>query len=117
VSSDGKYVRDIFYVEVGAETYTCLAEKLADDRTLAGQAFNFSNERPIAVVDFVRQILKIMDSDLEPDIRDEATNDIRCQYLDSKTARSPLEWSPRFDLDGGLNRTIAWYKSFLGSPS
>jgi CDP-glucose 4,6-dehydratase len=117
VRSDGSYIRDYFYVEDGAETYTNLAEKLANDRTLAGQAFNFSNETPIAVVELVRQILRIMDSDLEPDIRNEATNEIRCQYLDAQKARTVLGWSPKFGLNDGLNRTIAWYKSFLSSPS
>ena len=81
VRSDGQFVRDYFYVEDGAAAYTLSAERLAADRELAGEAFNFSNEQPINVIEVTNLILKLMQSDLEPDIRNEATNEIRHQYL------------------------------------
>src|SRR5438105_9610736 len=46
IRSDGQYVRDYFYVEDGAATYTLLVERLAQDRGLQGESFNFSNETP-----------------------------------------------------------------------
>lgn len=113
VRSDGQYVRDYFYVEDGAAAYMQLAEQLAADSTLAGEAFNFSNGAPITVSDLVERILVLMESDLEPDVRNEATNEIRRQYLSSAKARARLNWSPRFDLDAGLRRTIDWYRGFL----
>ena len=42
IRSDGQYIRDYFYVEDGAAAYTLLAEKLAENRGLRGEAFNFS---------------------------------------------------------------------------
>src|SRR5262249_53333569 len=45
IRSDGKYIRDYFYVRDAAEAYLKLAERLPDDR-LSGQAFNFGNEAP-----------------------------------------------------------------------
>ncbi len=51
---------------------------------------------------------------MKPDIRNEATNEIRHQYLSAEKARRMLDWKPLFDLDEGLRRTIAWYKEFLG---
>src|SRR5687768_8878812 len=44
IRSDGNYIRDYFYVEDGAAAYVLLAEKLAANSELRGQAFNFSNE-------------------------------------------------------------------------
>src|ERR1700686_2689334 len=44
VRSDGKYVRDYFYVEDGAAAYMLMGEKLAENPELQGLAFNFSNE-------------------------------------------------------------------------
>jgi CDP-glucose 4,6-dehydratase len=114
VRSDGQYVRDYFYVEDGAAAYTLLAERLAEDRTLRGQAFNFSNEAQVTVLDLVDQILRQMNSDLQPDVRNEATNEIRRQYLSAEKARRVLGWSPIFTLDEGLRRTVAWYEEFLG---
>lgn len=115
VRSDGDFVRDYFFVEDGAAAYTLLAEKLAADRTLAGEAFNFSNEAQVTVSAIVTKILEAMNSTLTPDIRNEATNEIRRQYLDASKARNSLGWSPMFTLDEGLARTIAWYRQFLSA--
>ena len=112
IRSDGLYVRDYFYVEDGAAAYLRLAECLAAAPELRGQAFNFSNELQVTVLDIVRRILSLMDSELEPDVRNEATNEIRHQYLDSAKARELLSWQPLFSLEEGLRRTIAWYRAF-----
>ena len=115
VRSDGQYVRDYFYVEDGAAAYTLLAERLADDRTLAGQAFNFSNETQVTVLELVERLLALMSSDLRPDVRNEATNEIRRQYLSAERARRVLGWSPLFTLEEGLARTIDWYRDFFAA--
>ena len=114
IRSDGQYVRDYFYIEDGAAAYMTLAERLAGDRSLCGQAFNFSNETPITVLALVEHILRLMESDLQPDIRNEASNEIRSQHLSAARARRVLSWQPLFSLDEGLQRTIAWYREFLG---
>jgi len=110
IRSDGKYVRDYFYVEDGAATYTLLVERLAQDRALQGESFNFSNETPTTVLALVEKILKEMGSDLEPEIRNEAVNEIREQYLSAAKARRMLQWKPVFTLDQGLRLTIDWYR-------
>jgi CDP-glucose 4,6-dehydratase len=113
IRSDGKYVRDYFYVEDGAAAYQLLAEELTNRPELRGQAFNFSNENQICVLELVRLILKKMGSDLEPEIQNQASNEIRHQYLSAERARSLLNWAPRFSLDEGLDRTIQWYREAL----
>jgi len=113
IRSDGKYVRDYFYVEDGAATYTLLVERLAQDRALQGESFNFSNETPTTVLALVEKILQAMGSDLEPEIRNEAVNEIREQYLSAAKARRMLQWKPEFSLDQGLRRTIDWYRAMF----
>lgn len=113
IRSDGNYVRDYFYVEDGAAAYMLLAEWLAENPDSRGQAFNFSNEERVSVIDLVHRILSAMDADLEPEIRNEATNEIREQYLGSEKARTVLGWRPLHSLDDGLRRTIEWYREFL----
>jgi CDP-glucose 4,6-dehydratase len=113
IRSDGRFVRDYFYVEDGAAAYMLLAERLASDRSLAGQAFNFSNEEPLTVVQLVDRISAVMDSGLEPDIRNEARHEILEQSLSAARARDGLGWRPLFSMDDGLSRTVEWYRSFL----
>lgn len=117
IRSDGSYIRDYFYVEDGAAAYILLAEKLAADPALRGQAFNFSNEIQVTVLALVRRILALMNSDLEPEIRGEASNEILHQYLSAERARRDLSWQPLFTLDEGLRATIAWYRDFLGEQA
>jgi CDP-glucose 4,6-dehydratase len=113
IRSDGKFIRDYFYVEDGANAYMTLAEALAANPGLKGEAFNFSNEIQVTVLDMVRKILHAMGSDLEPEVRNEASNEIVHQYLTAAKARRQLGWSPLFDLEAGLPATIDWYRGFL----
>ena len=115
IRSDGRYVRDYFYVEDGAAMYMHLAERLALDRSLIGEAFNFSNESRVTVLELVEKILAQMGTDLEPDIRNETPHEIREQYLSAAKARERLDWRPLFELGEGLQRTIGWYRDFLGA--
>jgi CDP-glucose 4,6-dehydratase len=113
IRSDGKYVRDYFYVEDGAAAYMLLAQRLTEDCKVRGEAYNFSNEAQISVSDLVDSILEKMRSTLKPEILNQASNEIRHQFLSAERARKELSWKPMFTLDQGLERTIAWYREAL----
>lgn len=117
IRSDGQYVRDYLYVEDAAAANILLAQRLSEDNALAGEAFNFSYESPLNALEMVRLILRLMESGLEPDIRNEAVSEIRRQYLSAAKARRILGWRPLFTLEGGLMRAIDWYSTLLGVGS
>jgi len=113
IRSDGSFIRDYFYVEDGAAAYMLLAENMAKNPGLRGEAFNFSNELQVTVLDLTHKILDLMGSDLEPEVRNEASNEIKHQYLSAAKARRMLDWEPLFTLESGLEKTIRWYTEFL----
>ncbi len=113
IRSDGSFVRDYFYVEDGAAAYMLLAEQMAGNPGLSGEAFNFSNELQVTVLELTQKILDVMGSDLTPDVRNEASNEIKHQYLSAAKARRMLDWEPLYTLDGALEKTIQWYTEFL----
>ena len=115
IRSDGSFVRDYFYVEDGAAAYLLLAEKMAENPHLRGEAFNFSNELQVTVLELTEKILSVMGSDLRPDVRNEASNEIKHQYLSAAKARRMLDWAPLYSLDGALEKTIAWYREYLSA--
>jgi CDP-glucose 4,6-dehydratase len=117
IRSDGSPVRDYFYVEDGAAAYITLAEVMASNPDLLGQAFNFSNEAEITVLEVTRLILRLMDSALEPDVRNDASNEIGYQALNAAKARETLGWRPMFNLEQAMGQTIDWYREFFADPS
>jgi CDP-glucose 4,6-dehydratase len=117
IRSDGQYIRDYFYVEDGAAAYMLLAERMAQNPALAGESFNFSIEIQITVLDLVERILGLMGSGLRPIVQNQATHEIRHQYLSAEKARRMLDWRPIFTLDEGLKRSVAWYTDFLAEKS
>lgn len=115
IRSDGTFVRDYFYLMDAAYAYLTVAERM-DDATLWGQAFNFSNELQISVLEMVRVLRELMDcSHIEPVVLGEASAEIPYQYLSAEKARRVLGWRPVYDLEHGLRETIDWYREFLSS--
>ena len=113
IRSDGAFLRDYFYVSDAVSAYLALAERMPDP-LLVGQSFNFGTETPISVLDLVRAITAQMGrQELAPKILNEATHEIREQYLDCSKARRVLDWQPRYTLEQGLEDTIAWYSRWL----
>jgi CDP-glucose 4,6-dehydratase len=113
IRSDGKYIRDYFYVRDAVNAYLLLAQNLPDE-ALVGQAFNFGHERPFSVLEIVDLLLKQMGkSDLTPQVLNQASNEIFEQYLDCTKAKTILGWQAEHDIESALNETIAWYREYF----
>jgi CDP-glucose 4,6-dehydratase len=104
VRSDGSPLRDYLYVQDAVSAYLALG-----DSDQVG-AFNFGTETPTSVIDLVRLVLRTMKSKLEPEVRNEASNEIAQQWLSSAKARKVLGWTAKYDLKRGLAETVAWYR-------
>jgi len=114
IRSDGTFIRDYVYVEDVVEAYTDLAQAL-DQPEIRGEAFNFSSESHVSVIEIVNAIRRLMGrEDLEPIILNEVRAEIKDQYLSSAKARKLLEWEARYTFEEGLRETIAWYQEYLG---
>lgn len=117
IRSDGTFIRDYFYVKDGVLAYLHLAEQM-DREEILGEAFNFSNELQISALEMVQKVLEVMGkSHIEPLILNQATNEIKHQYLSAAKARKLLNWEPTYSLDEALKETIDWYRDFLKSET
>ena len=113
IRSDGTFIRDYIFTLDAVEAYLLLAEKM-DDKGIQGQAFNFSNEIQMTVLEITQKILSLMNrEDLQPEILNVAKGEIKHQYLSAQKARDFLGWKPRYTLEKGLNETIRWYQGFF----
>lgn len=114
IRSDGSLIRDYFYVEDGAAAYMALAEGLAADPSLRGEAFNFSYELPLTVLQLVDLLQRRLGTNIPPEILGQANHEIPAQHLSARKARERLGWTPSFTLEEGMDRSIHWYRQFLG---
>ena len=113
IRSDGSPVRDYLYVEDVAAGVLALTKAIALNPTLKGEAFNFGGGERCSVIDLVTRILNLMGSHLQPDIRNEATNEISEQRVGAAKVRDALGWAACTSLDEGLRKTVAWYETHL----
>ncbi len=114
IRSNGKFIREFFYVKDAAKAYLRLAEKI-EELDLKGDPFNFGTDSPIVLLDLVEKIKKISGKEnAEIKILDIVKAEIKDQFLSSKKAREKLSWKPDYDLDNGIKETYEWYKEYFG---
>lgn len=114
IRSDGRSIRDYLYVRDAAQAFLHLAERLA---AAAPQgAYNFGLEQKSTVLEIVDRVLTIMRrKDLEPFVLNEASSEIREQYMSCEKARQLLDWAPAYSLDSGISEAINWYRDRVAS--
>jgi len=113
IRSDGKFIRDYVYVLDIVDAYLHLALE-TEKGQINGEAFNFSRDEPLSVMNIYTQICKTFnDLYVEPIILNSAKNEIKDQHLDSSKAKNILGWRSNFTLSQGLIETINWYKTNL----
>ena len=113
IRSNGKFIRDYIYVEDAVDAYMHMADA-ASSAGIPGEAYNFSRDEPISVLDIYRAIsAEIAGRYVEPKIMDSAKSEIVDQHLDSSKARKELGWVSNITLTEGLKRTHKWYLDFF----
>ena len=115
IRSDGTFTRDYVHVLDIVDAYLHLAQS-TEELSLAGEAFNFSRDEPLSVLEIHSAIYKSLGIDyLSPVINNTATSEIKDQHLDSKKAREILGWGSKITLESGLKLTAEWYSSYLSA--
>jgi dTDP-glucose 4,6-dehydratase len=110
VYGDGMQVRDWLYVDDH-----CRGIRAVLERGRAGEIYNIGGNRSLPNMEVVRQILKATG---KPDsliqrVEDRPGHDRRYALSSEKLMRES-GWAPEVDFEGGLARTVAWYRENAG---
>lgn len=116
IRSDGTFIRDYFFVKDAVSACLLVAEQL-DRKEVKGQAFNFSNESPLTVLQVVELIAGLMNKKVKPRVLNLVSGEIKNQSLSSRKARTLLQWRAGYSMEEGLKETMAWYRRYFRRKS
>lgn len=114
IRSNGLMERDFLYAEDAVTAYLAVAGSL-DRPELYGRAWNASIGAPATVLEVVGALIEIGGLEGEADVRGQGTphGELSRQWLDSSAISEQLGWTPKWDLQRGLEATYEWYEREL----
>jgi CDP-glucose 4,6-dehydratase len=115
IRSDGTMTRDYLYVVDGVLAYLQLAEAVSEDPTVRGEAFNFSIESPLSVLQLVEMLQAATGTELEPDIRATARHQIPPSICLLRRLASCWVGNRVTSMEEAIVDTVYWYRGFCPS--
>ena len=105
VYGNGQQVRDWLYVKDH-----CSALYMIYEKGKIGEKYNIGGECEIKNIDLVKKIISMMgkDENMIEYVKDRLGHDRRYS-TDISKIKLDVGWSPSFDIDKGLEKTIQWY--------
>lgn len=113
IFGDGEQTRDFTYVEDVAE----LVIKASRTPGVSGNAYNGGNGDRISLNSVWAMLQKIEGVEIAPLFGPPREGDVRDSQADTTAAVRDLGHAPRFSIEEGLRRTLAWYKQDVGKPA
>lgn len=106
IFGDGGQSRDFTYVEDVAD----LCWKASQAEGVAGRTYNAGNGGRFTLNQIWDTLQKLENVSLPPNYGPPRAGDVRDSQADTTAAVRDLGHAPRFTLEEGLRRTLAWYK-------
>lgn len=105
IYGNGKNIRDWIFVDDHCDA---VMKVLLNGKT--GESYNISNSNEIDNITIIKKILSMMNRSIDniEFVEDRPGHDFRYS-MDSTKIRNHLRWSPKTNLDEGLEKTIRWY--------
>jgi len=107
IFGDGHQTRDYVYIEDIVRAYDIILEC----NKKIQEPVNFGTGKEVKIIDLANKIIKIMGSDLQPVHVDPRPGEVRRLIANIEKAKK-IGWTPKYNLDQGLEQLISWYKNF-----
>lgn len=105
--SHGNQIRDFLYVQDAADAFAALL-----DSDVTGPV-NIASGVPVTLKTMILRLAELLDGErlVELGAIAQGTNDPDVLVADVGRLRNEVGWSPSYDLDTGLQNTIAWWRT------
>jgi UDP-glucose 4-epimerase len=104
VYGSGKQTRDFIYIE---DVCRAVEKALAAKRP---GVYHLGTGVETSVLELAKRVAKVTDVPLEIERRPARPADPARNFVSYERIKRAMRWSPRVDLDEGLNRTVAWMR-------
>lgn len=106
IYGEGRNVRDWLFVEDNCRSIDLILQK-----GKVGETYNVGGNAEMRNIDIAKKVLEIMGKDetFITFVKDRPGHDYR-YALDNSKIESELGWRPAIDIEGGLKKTVQWYK-------
>ena len=102
--------RDLTYVEDTVRGFIAAGEA----KSSKGEIINLGNNSEISIYNLVELIAKLMDVKItiegDKNRKRPSKSEVDRLWADNTKAKKILKWAPAYNLEDGLNKTIAWFK-------
>jgi UDP-glucose 4-epimerase len=106
VHGDGLQSRDFTYVDNAVQAL----RKAAAAPGVSGNVYNVGTGASITVLDLVRELNRLLGTDLKPQHAPPRTGDVRFSRAIIRRVRQDLGYEPTVSFAEGLERTLRWYR-------
>jgi len=114
IHGDGSQIRAWCYVDDMVDALLLCLER----PEAVGHAFNVGNPRSaVTIYDLAQRVQRLTGCSGSTTFQPLHYADVELRIPDVEKARETLGWAARVELDEGLERTIAWYRTRLGTPA
>ena len=111
IFGDGTATRDFIYVEDIVEANIKALHKGSKE------VFNIGTGKATSINELYYLMKEIMDVDIEVEYGKERDGDIKHSFFKIVKAKEKLGWSPKYNLEEGLSKTIKYYEKLLTKKS
>ena len=111
INGDGNHSRDFTYIEnvIEANLKACLGPREA-----CGEAYNIAYGQNTSLNELHEKLCQLLGKQLKPIYGPERLGDVKHSLADINKAKRLFGYDPSYDINAGLERSIDWYKVYLG---
>lgn len=113
VYGDGSMQRDFTYIDDIVEGVVRLLDK-APETTPAHDVYNIGNNRPVALLTFIRTLEQALGTQAVLDFKEKPATEVAMTYANTTKISDAVDFAPNTDLAEGLARFAKWHRDFYG---